>query len=163
MLYSCRSELEQLRGSKHHMNHKPQTNQQPSGNQERNDHLTLKWLSTAMTELRTEMAELQSILNTTVLIHDREETDVEVSLLRTEVANLGRELEHQRNKHARYEAAMGELKEEVASLKEGSKSTAIICGNTKNQVYLLILLFLLSRIKNERARIYNIKIPLKKK
>lgn len=125
--------MEQLRSG-----HQPSVHQPPMtgnhNNQQRNDHLTVKWLSTAMSELKTELGEMQAMLNTTVLLQNREENDAEMSLLQTDVINLTKELELQRNQNTRYEAEMSELREELASLKDGTRATAVMCGKTKNQV-----------------------------
>lgn len=104
------------------------------GTQEKNDHLTVKWLSTSMTELKIEVQELQNSLNTSTVLENREVVEGELTLLKTDVINLSRELEATKNQNVRYEAELSAAKEELNSLRDSNRATAVSCGKTKNQV-----------------------------
>ena len=108
--------------------------QEPHTRQEKNDHLTVKWLSNAVAELKTELSEVQNTLNSTVILQNHEQVDTELSLLKSDVSNLNKELEVARKKNAKYEADLLSIREELASLKDHSRATAVMCGKTKNQV-----------------------------
>lgn len=127
---SFRLEIEQLRTGHKSSLHIPQQH----NNQQKNDHLTLKWLSNAMSEMKNELAEIQLALNATIILQNKEETEVEMSLLRTDIANLNKDLEVERSRNARYEATMNELKEEILSLRDDVRSASVLGGKLKNQV-----------------------------
>ncbi|EFA00353.2 Protein scabrous-like Protein [Tribolium castaneum] len=106
----------------------------PHSRQEKNDHLTVKWLSNAMAELKTELSEVQNTLNSTVILQNHEQVDTELSLLKSDVSNLNQELEMAKKKNAKYEADLMAMREELTSLKEHAKATAVMCAKNKNQV-----------------------------
>lgn len=106
----------------------------PISRQEKNDRLTVKWLSNAVTELKTELSEVQNTLNSTVILQNHEQLDTELSLLKSDVSNLNKELEMAKRRNAKYEADLVAIREELDSLKDHTKATAVMCGKTKNQV-----------------------------
>lgn len=122
---NLRNDMDQLRVGGHRFHH---------GNQEKNDHLTLKWLSNAVSEVKLEVNEMQNTLNTTAILETRERVDAELVLLRTDVSNLNRELQDSRSREAKRAAEVEELREEYKALKEHSTTTAAMCGKTKNQL-----------------------------
>ncbi|XP_031348512.1 protein scabrous [Photinus pyralis] len=126
---ALRLELEELRNGNVHKvpNHKYAT-------KEKNEHLTVKWLSNAVTELKMEVSEIQTTLNSTVMLQNREEVYGELTLLRTDVSNLNKELEISRSKNIKYESELLEVREDLASLRDHSRATAVMCGKTKNQL-----------------------------
>lgn len=140
--FNFRIEIEQLRsGNFHKIHHNQHTTQ------EKNDHLTVKWLSTSLSEIKIEMSELQNSLNSSTILQNHEVIDGELNLLKTDVINLNKELETSRNKNAKYEADLTAVKEELNFLKDSHRATAVICGKTKNQVsytfyFILFLLYL---------------------
>lgn len=129
-MYCFRLEVQQLRqGNPHKFPHH-------SGHltQEKNEHLTMKWLSNAVAEMKTEVAEIQHTLNSTAILQNREEVYGELTLLRTDASNLNKELEIARTKNVKYEAELMEIREEVGSLRDHCRATAVTCGKMKNQV-----------------------------
>ncbi|XP_068903607.1 protein scabrous [Tenebrio molitor] len=122
-----RLEMEQIQSGSFHR-------QEPHTRQEKNDHLTVKWLSNAVAELKTELSEVQNTLNSTVILQNHEQVDTELSLLKSDVSNLNKELELARKKNAKYEADLLSIREELASLKDHSRAAAVMCGKTKNQL-----------------------------
>ncbi|RZC42488.1 APG6 domain containing protein, partial [Asbolus verrucosus] len=121
-----RLEMEQIQSGSFHR-------QEPHTRQEKNDHLTVKWLSNAVAELKTELSEVQNTLNSTVILQNHEQVDTELSLLKSDVSNLNKELEAVKKKNAKYEADLLTVRDELASLKDHSRATAVMCGKTKNQ------------------------------
>lgn len=128
-LFLRRFDIEQMRTGGLHKIHKQHASQQ-----DKNERLTLKWLSNGVSEIKTELAEVQATLNATVILQNHEQLDTDLSLLRTDVSNLNRELEIARNKNVKYEAELMAIREELNSVKDHSKATAVVCGKTKNQV-----------------------------
>nr|XP_022907876.1 protein scabrous [Onthophagus taurus] len=126
---SLRLELEQLR-SGHHSNNGHNRHQ----NEEKNDRVALKWLSDSVSELKLEVLEVQSALNATVILQNHEQLDSDLSLLQTDVINLNRELEVAKTKNFKYEAEIAAVREELNSVKDHAKATALVCGKTKNQM-----------------------------
>ncbi|KAG8311779.1 hypothetical protein J6590_037389 [Homalodisca vitripennis] len=94
----CRSELEKLR----------------SGNQVKNDHLTVQWLAGTVAELRSEVAELSGSVNRTEELAAREALGEEVRMVRGDVTALRRDLDVLR---AEQEARVGVLAEELREVK----------------------------------------------
>lgn len=131
----CREEMGQLRSG----TNKPHQESQHLSSQEKNDRLTVKWLSNTVAELKTELLEVQTTLNSTVILQNHEQVDTELSLLKSDVSNLNKELEIARKKNVRYEAELLETREELASLKDNARATAVICGKTKNQVNIILV------------------------
>lgn len=103
-------------------------------NEDKNDRVAVKWLSDTVNELKVELVEIQGALNATIILQNREQLDTDLSLLRADVANLNQELEAARNKNAKYEAEISAVRDELNSVKDHAKTTAIVCGKTKNQV-----------------------------
>ncbi|KAF7272757.1 hypothetical protein GWI33_014487, partial [Rhynchophorus ferrugineus] len=102
--------------------------------QAKNDRLTVKWLSNAVREVKTEISELQNVLNGSQLLVDKEQTETSMNLFRSDLANLNEELETMRTKNARYEAEIGLMRAEFETLKRDSRSAAVANGKLKNQL-----------------------------
>lgn len=125
-----REEIALLRsGSGHKLQHHTQ-----HSNEDKNDHLTVKWLTGSVAEIKTELSEIQTTLNSTVIFQNHEQVDAELKLLKSDVQNLNKELETARIKNAKYEAEILEIREEIGSLRDQSRATAVMCGKSKNQV-----------------------------
>ncbi|KAK9891407.1 hypothetical protein WA026_014645 [Henosepilachna vigintioctopunctata] len=105
--------------------------------EEKNERLTVKWLSNAVSELKTELGELQASVNSTVILQNHEQLDTELSLLKSDVSNLNRQLETAKSKNEKYEAKLQMLQEEMGALREFNKATATSCGKLKHQVSLI--------------------------
>lgn len=91
-----------------------------------------------MSEMKNELSEIQTALNATIVLQNREETEVEMSLLRTDIANLNKDLEVERSRNARHEATVNELKEEILSLRDDVRVASVMSGKLKNQVITFI-------------------------
>ncbi|XP_023029882.1 scabrous [Leptinotarsa decemlineata] len=119
---SLRSEVKRVTSGKVP---KPQT--------EKNDVITMKWLYNTMAELKTEVTELQNSLNSSVILENHERAETELTLLKSDVANINAELENERRKNAKSEADLQILNEEFKAAKDNWRSTAVMCGKMKNQ------------------------------
>lgn len=82
-----RDEISQIRNTNPSLQSLPPVHQTRA----QNDHLTVKWLKNSVSELRTEVGELQRALNATVVLQNREEFEAEIELLRSDVRDLNRE------------------------------------------------------------------------
>nr|CAI5849053.1 unnamed protein product [Callosobruchus analis] len=92
---------------------------------DKNDALTVKWLSQALNEVRTEMGELQMALNATAALRERESTRVELRLVRGEVKAIGAELDRARRRVLEAEADRQALRAELTAAQEGWRGTAL--------------------------------------
>lgn len=106
----------------------------PPTPQTKNEKLTVKWLSNAVQELRTEISELQHTLNSSILLQDHEVHEAQMSLLQSDISSLSSELERFRTLTARKDAAMRLLQEELNSLRSDWRSMAEVNGRLRNQV-----------------------------
>lgn len=94
----------------------------------------MKWLYNSVNEVKAEINEIQTALNSSVLLQSQEKTEVTLNLLKSDVADINLELENSRRKNAKSEADLEILNEEFKSIKENWQLTATMCGKTKNQV-----------------------------
>lgn len=103
MYFLFRLELEQLqKGTTSKLSSVKKDQQlQQSSSQDKNDHLTVRWLTNTITELKTELAEVQTTLNATVILQNHEQVGTEIALLKSDVQSLNKELEGLRNKNAK--------------------------------------------------------------
>ncbi|XP_030760744.1 protein scabrous [Sitophilus oryzae] len=102
--------------------------------QTKNDKLTLKWLSNALYEVKSEISELQTTLNGSVLLSDRERHESKMKLFKSDISNLNEELERMRVRNAQQEADLSILKMEVETLKGDLRSAAADNGQLKNEM-----------------------------
>ncbi|XP_044733648.1 protein scabrous-like [Chrysoperla carnea] len=151
-LNELRQEIQELRTNKQQQNQKPISSlstheeqnivakqhphqkQQQHGNQETNDHLTVKWLSDTVNELRTELNEIQYSHNMSVQLEQRSQIQNDMKLLHTDIINMNKELEGVRTEQLKYEATLGQLMEEVTSVRDSERTTAVQCAKVKSQL-----------------------------
>ncbi|CAH2006854.1 unnamed protein product [Acanthoscelides obtectus] len=86
---------------------------------DKNDALTIKWLSQALNEVRSELSELQVALNATAALRERESTRADLRLVRGEVKTVGVELERARRRVFEAEADRQTLRAELTAAQEG--------------------------------------------
>lgn len=94
----------------------------------------MKWLYNSINEVKAEINEMQTVLNSSVLLQNHEKTEETLNLLKSDVADINLELESSRRKNAKYEAELEILNGEFKTVKENLRGTAMMCGKTKNQV-----------------------------
>lgn len=148
IIWFTRLEVEQLRSGKIHNFHKPQY--------DKNDILTIKWLYNAVAEVKTEISEIQSTINSTLLLENNERIKTELNLLRSDISNLNEEQENNRRRFAKHDADFEIFKEEIKINKENWKNTAGNCGKIKNQVSLTVGLIITSKVRRARWRHFYI-------
>ncbi|XP_063224737.1 protein scabrous [Bacillus rossius redtenbacheri] len=105
-----------------------------TGNQRRNDHLTLQWLQAAVGELRAELAELQAAHNASAELQRREQTSGELRLLQGDVAGLRREAEGLRAGEEQARAREQQLGQEVSAARRRSQAAAAACAAAARQL-----------------------------
>ncbi|XP_060535071.1 protein scabrous [Cylas formicarius] len=121
---SLRLEIDQLRSGS-----APQVPTQTT-----NEKLTTKWLSDAVAELKTEVAEFQASLNSSAILENRERVDARLVLFETDVSTLNRELQAVRRQNAKYQADLLTMREEFAALRAEWKKMAAENGDMRNEI-----------------------------
>lgn len=100
-------------------------------NEQKNDHLTVQWLSTAISELRMEVAEISSMYNSSAELQQKQELSSGLDLLRGDVASFRRDLEELRAEQQQTVVTLGQLKQDVeSSVKNSQKAVAMAAGIT---------------------------------
>ncbi|CAG9770419.1 unnamed protein product [Ceutorhynchus assimilis] len=122
---SLKIEIEQLRTG---------TIPAPTPTQTKNDKLTVKWLSNAVYEIRTEITELQSTINSSVLLEDHEVHKSQMNLLQSDISSLNVELDEFRMLNVKKEAEMTVMKQEFESLRRDWENMGMINGKLRNQI-----------------------------
>ncbi|KAL1517246.1 hypothetical protein ABEB36_001035 [Hypothenemus hampei] len=102
--------------------------------QTKNEKLTMKWLSNVVYEMKSEIAELQETINSSVLLKDHQEHQAQMRLLQSDISSLNVELEQFRMLNAKKDAEMTLLKEEFNNLKTDWRIMAEINGKLRNQL-----------------------------
>lgn len=94
----------------------------------------MKWLSNAIYEIKTEIGELQTTLNSSVLLQDHEVHESKMSLLQSDLSSLNVEMEKMKMENAKKDAEMSVLKEELNNLRNDWRTMAETNGVMRNQV-----------------------------
>lgn len=110
-------------------------------NEQKNDHLTVQWLSTAISELRTELAEISSSYNSSAELQQKQELSSGLDLLRGDVASFRRDLEELRAEQQQTVVTLGQLKQDVESSVKNSQKAMGLAAGIKVQVCYKYLLF----------------------
>lgn len=103
-------------------------------NEQKNDHLTVQWLSTSVSELRTELAEVAATYNTSAELQQRQEMSSGLDLLRGDVASFRRDLEELRAEQQQTVVTLGQLKQDVESSFKNSQKAVAMSAAVKAQV-----------------------------
>nr|CAD7433421.1 unnamed protein product [Timema monikensis] len=103
------------------------------GNQQKNDHLTLQWLSSSVTELRAELTELAVAQNTSAELQRRQETESELHLLRGDSAALRRETEELRADVQKGAARAEQAAGDAEAARERSQAAQLTCADLSQQ------------------------------
>ncbi|XP_066154881.1 protein scabrous [Euwallacea fornicatus] len=100
----------------------------------KNDKLTVKWLTHSMEEIKTEISELQSTVNSSALLRDHEVHEAQMRILQSDISSLNGELEQFRRLNAKKDAELNMLKEEFNNMKNDWRSMAETNGRLRNQL-----------------------------
>lgn len=125
--YICRKEVSGLRGG--------------SGNEAKNERLRIKWLGSAVTELKSELAEVLRTQNASEELAQRALMKSELSLLRGDIAQVGRGIRDLGGRLTRIEASLGTIRDDITSVKERAGQLTKSCADVASQVctqYLII-------------------------
>jgi hypothetical protein len=104
------------------------------GNQQKNDHLTVQWLATAVSELRGEVTEVAAAHNTSAELQRREELSSELGLIRGDVASVRRDLEELQAAQQRGAVALAQAQQDVLAVRAQAQSVAAVCADSLTQV-----------------------------
>nr|CAD7588806.1 unnamed protein product [Timema genevievae] len=104
------------------------------GNQQKNDHLTLQWLSSSVTELRAELTELAVAQNASAELQRRQETESELHLLRGDSAALRRETEELRADVQKGAARAEQVAGDAEAARKRSQAAQVTCADLSQQV-----------------------------
>ena len=105
-----------------------------TGNQQKNDHLTVQWLATAVSELRGEVTEVAASHNTSAELQRREELNSELGLLRGDVASVRRDLEQLQATQQKDAEAVAQAQQDILAAKVQAQNVAAVCTDTRTQV-----------------------------
>ena len=108
-----------------------------AGNQQKNDHLTVQWLAEAVSELRSEVAEVSAAHNTSAELLRREELNSELTLLRSDVASMRRDLEEMQAVQQNDSEAITQVQQDLLATKAQAQNAAALCADTRTQVSLI--------------------------
>lgn len=97
----------------------------------------MKWLYNGLNEVKAEINEIQASINSSSILEKQENTEVTLKLLKSDIADINSEMENARVNNAKYEADLDIMCQEFKAIKESLKSTAEMCGKTKNQVRMI--------------------------
>nr|CAD7454461.1 unnamed protein product [Timema tahoe] len=103
------------------------------GNQQKNDHLTLQWLSSSVTELRAELTELAVAQNASAELQRRQETESELHLLRGDSAALRRETEELRADVQKGAARAEQVAGDAEAARKRSQAAQVTCADLSQQ------------------------------
>lgn len=105
-----------------------------TGNQQKNDHLTVQWLATAVSELRGEVTEVAAAHNTSVELQRREEINSELVLLRGDMSSVRRDLEELHVAQEKGAVALAQAQQDVMAVRSQTQNVAGLCADTLTQV-----------------------------
>ncbi|PNF30891.1 hypothetical protein B7P43_G06173 [Cryptotermes secundus] len=104
-----------------------------TGNQQKNDHLTVQWLATTVSELRGEVTEVAASHNTSAELQRREELNSELGLLRGDVASVRKDFEELQATQQRGAIALAQAEQDIMDVKTQAQNVAAVCADTRNQ------------------------------
>lgn len=104
------------------------------GNQQKNDHLTVQWLATAVSELRGEVTEVAAAHNTSVELQRREKINSELGLLRGDMASVRRDMEELQAAQEKGAVALAQAQQDILAVRSQAQKVAAVCADTRTQV-----------------------------
>jgi len=119
---TCRTEVDGLRGG--------------SGNEAKNERLRVRWLASAVTELQTEVAEVLRTRNASEEFTERSRMRSELTLLKSDVAEVGRSIRDLGGRITKLEAILGTIRLDIAANKEHASLLSRSCADVSSQVKL---------------------------
>ena len=107
-----------------------------SNNQQRNDHLTVQWLQSAVQQIRSEIQTELTASHNASDVHTQTVSGLssDVSLLRSDVDSCRADLEALRRDAELNTAQNQQYSEEISNIREKAQSCAASCANLRVQV-----------------------------
>lgn len=105
-----------------------------SGNEAKNERLRIKWLGSAVTELKSELAEVLRTQNASEELAQRALIKSELSLLRGDIAQVGRGIRDLGGRLTRIEASLGSVRDDITAVKERAGQLTRSCADVASQV-----------------------------
>jgi hypothetical protein len=105
-----------------------------TGNQQKNDHLTVQWLATTVSELRGEVTEVAASHNTSAELQRREELSSELGLIRGDVSSVRKDLEELQVAQQKGSVALAQAQQDVLAVKAQAQNVAAVCADSLTQV-----------------------------
>jgi chromosome segregation ATPase len=105
-----------------------------TGNRQKNDHLTVQWLATAVSELRGEVTEVAAAHNTSAELQRREELNSELRLLRGDIASFRKDLEELQATQQKGAVALAQAQQDILAVKSQAQNVAAVCTDMRTQV-----------------------------
>ncbi|XP_043501855.1 protein scabrous-like isoform X1 [Polistes fuscatus] len=105
-----------------------------SGNEAKNERLRVRWLGSAVTELQTEVAEVLRTRNASEELAERSRMRSELSLLKGDVAEVGRGIRNLGGRIAKFEAALGTIRIDITAVKERASKLSRTCADVASQI-----------------------------
>lgn len=105
-----------------------------SGNEAKNERLRVRWLGSAVTELQSEVAEVLRTRNASEELAERSRMRSELSLLKGDVAEVGRGIRNLGGRIAKFEAALGTIRIDITAMKERASKLSRTCADVASQV-----------------------------
>nr|KAF7426977.1 hypothetical protein H0235_006671 [Vespula pensylvanica] len=105
-----------------------------SGNEAKNERLRVRWLGSAVTELQSEVAEVLRTRNASEELAERSRMRSELSLLKGDVAEVGRGIRNLGGRIAKFEAALGTIRIDITAMKERASKLSRTCADVASQI-----------------------------
>ncbi|XP_034941616.1 protein scabrous [Chelonus insularis] len=105
-----------------------------SGNEAKNERLRIKWLGSAVTELKSELAEVLRAQNTSEEFAQRARMKSELSLLRGDIAQVGRGIRDLGGRLTKIEASLGSIRNDISAVKERAGQLTRSCADVASQL-----------------------------
>ncbi|KAK0180599.1 hypothetical protein PV327_002965 [Microctonus hyperodae] len=105
-----------------------------SGNEAKNERLRVKWLGSAVTELKSELAEVLRTQNASEELAQRARMESELALLRGDVAQVGRGIRDLGGRLTRIEAILGTIRVDITAVKERAGQLTRSCADVTSQL-----------------------------
>lgn len=134
-----------------------------NGNEAKNERLRVRWLGSAVTELQGEVAQVLRTRNASEELAERSRMKGELSLLKGDVAAVGRGIGNLGGRIAKIEAILGTIRVDIAAMKERFSLLFRTCADIASQVTLprpLFFILLLSTSTFSRALHFSFSFSL---
>ncbi|XP_015585858.1 protein scabrous [Cephus cinctus] len=105
-----------------------------SGNEAKNERLRVRWLGSTVTELQSEVAEVLRTRNASEELAERSRMRSELSLLKGDVAEVGRGIRNLGGRITKIEATLGTIRVDIAAVKERSTQLSRTCADVTSQL-----------------------------